>query len=68
MYLQKIRQKNNKQNKKYVPKKILEKQINQTKKLKTAGYLDTKDQDQTKQIICLYLQKIREKNNKQNKK
>ena len=40
--------KNNKQNKKQVPKKILEKDINQIKQLKAARYLDTKDQDQIK--------------------
>ena len=31
--------------------------MNQIKQLKTARYLDAKDQDQIKQIICLYLQK-----------
>ena len=31
--------------------------MNKIKQLKTARYLDTKDQDQIKQIICLYLQK-----------
>ena len=46
---------------KQVPKKILEKEINQLKQLKTAGYLDTKDQDKIKYIICLYLQKMRQK-------
>ena len=29
-------------------KKILDKQVNQIKQLKTAGYLDTKDQDKIK--------------------
>ena len=48
MHLQKMRQKKNKPNKKNVPKKILEKQINQIKELKAAGYLDTKYQDQIK--------------------
>ena len=43
-----MRQKYHKQNKKLVPKKILEKEINQIKQLKTPGYLDTKDQDQLK--------------------
>ena len=36
-------QKNNKQNKKEVPKKIMDKEINQIKELKSAGYLDTED-------------------------
>ena len=34
--------KNNKQNKKEGPKEILDKEINQIKLLKTAGYLDTR--------------------------
>ena len=59
--MQKIRQKSNKQNKKEVPKKILDKEKNQVKNLKIARYLDTKDQDKTNSIICLYLQKLREK-------
>ena len=63
-----IRQKNNKQNKKLVPKKILHKETIQIKYLKTAGYLDTKDHDKIKQIMCLSLQKMRVKNYKQNKK
>ena len=37
-----------KQNKKQVPKKILDKEINQIKQLRTAGYLVTKDHDQVK--------------------
>ena len=41
--------------------KILDKEINQIKQLKTAGYLDTKDQDKIKQVMCLYLQKMRQK-------
>ena len=40
--------KNNKQNKNQVPKNILDKEINQLKQLKTAGYLDTKGQDKKK--------------------
>ena len=40
---------------------MLEKEISQIKQLETAGYLDTKDQDKVKQIICLYLQKLRQK-------
>ena len=44
----KSKTKNNKQNKKEVPKKTLDKAINQIKQLKTAGYLDTKDQDKIK--------------------
>ena len=43
------------------------KEINQIKKLETADYLATKDQDQIKKIISLYLRKMRQKNNKQNK-
>ena len=37
--------------------KILDKEINQIKQLKTAGYLDTKDQDKIKKLICLYFEK-----------
>ena len=48
LYLQKIRKKNNKQIKKQVPKKIYDKEINQIKYLKPAGYLDTKDKDEIK--------------------
>ena len=48
LYLQKIRKKNNKQIKKQVPKKIYDKEINQIKYLKSAGYLDTKDKDEIK--------------------
>ena len=40
--------KNNKKNKKCVPKKILVKQITEIKQFKTAGYLDAKDQDKIK--------------------
>ena len=40
----KIRQKNNKQNNKSVPKNKLHKQMNQITSLKTVPYLDTKDQ------------------------
>ena len=40
--------KNNKQNKNQVPKNILDKEINQLKQLKTAGYLHTKGQDKKK--------------------
>ena len=68
MNLEKIRQKKNKQNKKEIPKKILEKKITQIKQPKTAGYLDTKGEDKIKKITCLYLEKIRQKNNQQNKK
>ena len=46
----------------------MEKDINQIKQLKAAGYLDTKDQDQIKSIISFYCQKMSQKNNKQNKK
>ena len=46
----------------------MDEQINQRKKLKTVGSLNTKDQDKRKQTICLNLQKMWEKNNKQNKK
>ena len=38
-YLQKLTQKNNKQNKRYVPKKIFNKEIKRIKSLKIAGYL-----------------------------
>ena len=44
----KNKKKNNKQIKKQVPKKIYDKEINQIKYLKTAGYLDTKDKDEIK--------------------
>ena len=44
----KRRQKNHKQNKKYVTKNILDKEKNQGKQLKRARYLDTKDQDKIK--------------------
>ena len=47
---------------------MLEKQINQMKQLKTDGHLNTKDQDQIESIRCFYVEKIRQKNNKQNKK
>ena len=47
---------------------MLDKEINQIKQLKSAGYLDTKDQDKINQIKCLQLQKMSQKNNKQNKK
>ena len=63
-----MRQRNNKPNKKSVYKEIMENEINQIKQLKTASYIDTKYQDITKRIICLYLQEMRQKNNKQNKK
>ena len=52
--------KNNKQNKNQVPKNILDKEINQLKQLKTAGYLDTKGQDKKKKIIRFYLEKWRQ--------
>ena len=52
--------KNNKQNKNQVPKNILDKEINQLKQLKTAGYLDTKGQDKKKKIIRFYLEKQRQ--------
>ena len=55
MYLEKIRQKKNKQNKKQKPTKILEKKITQIKQPKTAGYLDTKGEDKIKKITCLSL-------------
>ena len=42
--------------------------MNQINQLKCAGYLDTTDQDLIKFIIYLYLQKIRQKNNKQDEK
>ena len=45
----------------------MDKEINQIKKLETADYLATKDQDQIKKIVSLYLRKMRQKNNKQNK-
>ena len=44
----KNKKKNNKQIKKQVPKKIYDKEINQIKYLKPAGYLDTKDKDEIK--------------------
>ena len=66
MYLQKIRQKDNKQGQKKIPKKILEKEITQIGSPKTASYLDTRDQDKIKLIISFYLQKMTQKNNKQN--
>ena len=40
--------KNQSKNKKYVPIKMLEREINQIKQLKTVAYLDTKDQDKIK--------------------
>ena len=40
--------KNQLKNQKYVPIKIIEKEINQIKYLKTVGYLDTKDEDKIK--------------------
>ena len=46
-----------------MPKKLLDKEINQLKYVKTSGFLDTKDQDKIKWIICLYLQEMRQKNN-----
>ena len=46
----------------------MDKQLNQIKYIKNAGYLDKKDQHKIKQIICFYLQKIRQKNNQQNRK
>ena len=52
--------KNNKQNKNQVPENILDKEINQLKQLKTAGYLDTKGQDKKKKIIRFYLEKWRQ--------
>ena len=63
-----MRRKNNKQNKNKVPKKIVDKEINQIKQSKTAFHLGTKDQDKINYIICFYLQKMRQNNNKQNKK
>ena len=39
----------------------MHKEINEIKQLKLAGYLDTKDQDKIKRIICLYIQKMRQK-------
>ena len=44
----------------------MEKEITQIGSPKTAGYLDTRDQDKIKLIMCLYLQKMTQKNNKQN--
>ena len=38
------------------------------KQLRTAGSLHTKDQAKKKNIICLYLQKVRQKNNQQNER
>ena len=36
-------------------KKILDKEINQIKQLKTAGYLDTKDQDKKNKLyVCTF--------------
>ena len=52
MYLQNLRQKNNQQNRKWGPKKILDKEITQIKYSKTACYLDTKDHDKIKEILC----------------
>ena len=40
----------------------MDKEINQIKKVKTAGYLDAKDRDKIK-IICLYHLKMRQQNN-----
>ena len=40
----KNKKKKNNQNQKQISKKILEKEITQIKYLKTAGFLDTKDQ------------------------
>ena len=51
-----------------MPKKILEKEITQKQQPNTAGYLDTKDQNKIKSTISLYLEKMRQKNNKQNQK
>ena len=42
-------------------KKYQTKKKNKKKQLKTAGYLDTKDQDKIKSFIRLYLQKTRQK-------
>ena len=44
----------------------MEKEITQIGSPKTAGYLDTRDQDKIKLIISFYLQKMTQKNNKQN--
>ena len=45
----------------------MDKDIKQINQLKTAGYLDTKDEHKRKQLISLYLQKMRQRNNKENK-
>ena len=41
----------------------MDKEINQIKERKTADYLDIKHQDKRKQIICSYLQEMRQINN-----
>ena len=46
----------------------MEKEITQKQQPNTAGYLDTKDQNKIKLTISLYLEKMRQKNNKQNQK
>ena len=55
--------KNNKQNKNQVPKNILDKEINQLKQLKTAGYLDTKGQDKKKKLYVSTLKNGDKTNN-----
>ena len=65
LYLQKIREKDNKQDQKQISKAIWEKEITQIGQPKTAGYLHTKDQGKIKLIIFSYLQKMRQKDKKQ---
>ena len=48
LYLQEMRQKYKKEIKRQLCKNILDKQINLIKYLKTAGYLDVKDQGKIK--------------------